>query len=58
MEHSPQRTLKEFLAAKQIVEEDHARREAIGLPHGVQETDKDRVGRLMKRERFYKKEEA
>lgn len=56
MEHSPQRTLKEFLAAKQIVEEDHARREALGIPHGVQETDKDRVGRLMKQKHFHKKE--
>ncbi|WP_370829797.1 hypothetical protein [Parasutterella sp.] len=49
MEVSPGRTLREFLAVKAIVQEEHDRREKAGIPHGIHELNKHRAGELLNR---------
>jgi hypothetical protein len=46
---APQRTVREFMAVKQLVDDDHERREKLGLPHGVHELDEDLILRYLEK---------
>lgn len=49
LETAPRRTVREFMAVKKLIDDEHERREKLGLPHGVHELDEDLVLRYLEK---------
>ena len=49
LETAPRRTVREFLAVKELIDDDHERREKLGLPHGVHELNEDLILRYLQK---------
>lgn len=49
LETAPRRTVREFMAVKKLIDDEHERREKLGLPHGVHEMDEDLVLRYLEK---------
>lgn len=49
LETAPRRTVREFMAVKELIDDEHERRERLGLPHGVHEMDEDLVLRYLEK---------
>lgn len=47
LETAPRRTVREFMAVKKLIDDEHERREKLGLPHGVHEMEEDLVLRYL-----------
>lgn len=55
VEIAPHRTVREFLASKQIVEETHERNEKLGILHGVQELSGMETKRVLNQRHYIKR---